>query len=109
MPTLGPETVIYVQPPANPVVAVIPPGRPGVIVVPQPGPPGPPGSGTGVVYTQGTPASTWTINTALGRKPYSVMIMDTNGNEIGSDVSFPSNSQIVVTFATPQAGSVAYT
>ncbi len=109
MPTLGPDTVIYVQPPASPVVTTIPPGTPGVFVVPQPGPPGPPGSGTGVVYTQSTPAAQWTINTSLGRKPYSVMVTDSSGNEIIADVTLPSTSQIVVTFATPQTGSVSYT
>ena len=129
MPTLGPDTTVTVSPPVSPVVqttaptpgevVVIPSASPavqttaptsvGVVVVPQPGPPGPPGSGTGVIYTQGSPAATWTVNTSLGRKPYSVNVFDAAGNEIIADVALPSASQIVVTFATPQTGSVSYT
>lgn len=111
MPTLGPETVIVVQPPAAPVVTALAPLQPAVIVVPTPGPPGPtgpPGSGS-AVYVQGTAASTWTVNTSLGRKPYSVMVNDSAGNEIYPDVTLPSTTQIVITFATPQTGSVSYT
>ena len=109
MPTLGPDTTVVVQPPQSPTVQTVVPTAAGLIVIPQPGPPGPPGSGSGVVYTQGTAAATWTITTALGRKPYSVNVFDSSGNAIIADVALPSTSQIVVTFATPQTGSVSYT
>ncbi|MFF2551807.1 hypothetical protein ACFVUS_12455 [Nocardia sp. NPDC058058] len=63
----------------------------------------------GYVYTQGSPAATWTINTGLGRNPFSVMVLDATGAEIQPDVILPSANQIVVTFAAPATGSVSYT
>ncbi len=59
---------------------------------------------TDMTYTQTTPAYTWTISHALGRKP-SVTTSDTNGDEMEGDVSFPSTSVVVITFSMPMAGT----
>lgn len=109
MPTLGPETVIVVQPPAAPVVTAVPPQQPAVFVVPTPGPQGPQGlpGGGATVYTQSIASAQWTINTGLGRNPYGLLVIVGNA-EVIADVAFPSPGQIIVTFAAPATGTVSY-
>jgi hypothetical protein len=68
------------------------------------GPQGPKGdAGAGYIYTQQSPASTWTINHLLGFKP-SVDIYDSGSQQIAADVSHPSLNQSVILFTAPTAG-----
>jgi hypothetical protein len=66
-----------------------------------------PGSGevsadAAFVYTQNSPASTWTIIHNLGYRPTVTLIV--GGEEVETDVDYPSNSMVVVMFGTPQSG-----
>jgi len=54
-------------------------------------------------HVQNLAATTWTINHPLGRKP-SVTLVDSAGTEFLADVSYPSNSQVVVLLAYPTSG-----
>jgi hypothetical protein len=68
------------------------------------GPQGPKGdAGVGYIYTQQSPASTWTINHLLGFKP-SVDIYDSGSQQISADVSHPSLNQSVILFTASTAG-----
>jgi hypothetical protein len=61
-----------------------------------------PGSFT-YLFTQATPASTWTITHNLSRYP-SVTVQDTSGVYVVSDVTYLSLSQLQVNLASPLAG-----
>lgn len=66
------------------------------------GPQGPAGSGA-FVYTQSTPATTWTINHNMGFKP-AVELLDSGSQEIDGDVTHVSVNQTVVTLTPATAG-----
>lgn len=70
--------------------------------LPQPG-----GGGAQVVYTQGVAAVTWTIAHGLGRYP-TVVILDATTDPaqviVPGSVSHTDANNLVVTFATAQAG-----
>jgi hypothetical protein len=69
------------------------------------GPPGPQGP-AGVspyVFTQESPATTWTINHNLGYKP-SVEVLDSGSQEIDCEVAHPSTNQTVVILNPASAG-----
>lgn len=55
------------------------------------------------VHTQGSAASSWTINHNLGRKP-SVTIVDSGGNVQIGEVLYNSDNQITVSFAAAFGG-----
>lgn len=59
--------------------------------------------GTAYVFTQSTPAATWTINHNLGFVP-SVELFNSGSQEIDGDVVHTSANQTVVTFTGPVAG-----
>ncbi len=69
-----------------------------------PGPTGPPGAVDDYVFTQGTPAATWTINHNLGRKPL-VSLLTVGGMEMNADILHVSVNQVQVNFAQATAGS----
>lgn len=61
---------------------------------------------TNAAFTQAVAAATWTINHSLNRRPLNIAVLDGGGIEIiGFDVSFPSVSQAVLTFASAVAGT----
>jgi hypothetical protein len=75
-----------------------------VVEVITEGPQGPKGeAGAGYIYTQQSPASTWTINHLLGFKP-SVDIYDSGSQQITAEVSHPSLNQSVILFTASTAG-----
>lgn len=57
-----------------------------------------------VVFSQSTPASTWTITHGL---PYSpgVAVYDNAGGELFADPHFPNATTVLITFAFPMTGS----
>lgn len=61
-----------------------------------------------VAYThvQGTPASTWTINHGLTFDP-NVTVIDSAGNQVEGDVSFPAAGIVSVSFRS-SAGPAAF-
>jgi hypothetical protein len=63
--------------------------------------PGPPN--TWFQYTQGTPASSWTITHSMGRYP-AVTIVDSAGSVVEGDIEFVSTSVLIITFSSPFAG-----
>lgn len=78
------------------------------IVVRFPGPPGPPGSGSGAGFTQYgfvTPATTQTIHHGLGRHPAVVQAMDLTGQPVQVGVSHIDNNTTVISTTVPFAGS----
>ena len=59
--------------------------------------------GTAYVFTQTSPALTWTINHNLGHIP-SVEVFDSGSQEVEADVSHPNTNQTVIVFSVPLAG-----
>lgn len=59
--------------------------------------------GDAYIFTQSTPATTWTINHNLGHVP-SVELFDSGSQEIDADVSHPSVNQAIIVFSVPVAG-----
>lgn len=65
------------------------------------------GGGSGsvtYVHTQSSAAAVWTITHSLGTKP-NVLVVDSSGQELLTEVNFLSNSQVTVTHALPYAGT----
>jgi hypothetical protein len=57
----------------------------------------------GYVFTQSTPATTWTINHDLGKYP-AVNIVDSANDEVIGEVKYNSTSQVVITFSASFSG-----
>ena len=73
----------------------------------SPGPQGAKGDAgdlTAYIHTQGSAATTWTINHNRGYKP-AVTIFSAGGLEIEAEVVHVSNNQVQVLFVTATAGS----
>lgn len=72
------------------------------------GPAGPAGaagsSAASHIHTQGSAATTWTINHNLGFKPH-VSLFSVGGVEFEADVTHTSDNQSVVSLAVATAGS----
>lgn len=62
---------------------------------------------SGTVHTQAATAATWTIPHSFGRRP-AVSVYLATGEEVDADV-VATPTQVVVTFASPQAGSAILT
>ena len=79
-----------------------PEGPPGPI-----GPPGPPGEGTGIdanfIHNQVALADTWVIVHDL-HKFLSVMIVDSGGTVISTDIHYDSDVQITIHFGSETSG-----
>jgi hypothetical protein len=73
-----------------------------VVTVQTPGPQGAVGAAA-YVFTQSTPAATWTINHNLGLRP-SVELLDSGSQEIEGEVSHPSLNQTIVILSLATAG-----
>lgn len=73
----------------------------------QPGERGPPGSAGGSRYThtQGSAASTWTVNHNMGVRPAAVAVLSPGGVEVEATVTHISLNQLIITFAAPYAGT----
>jgi hypothetical protein len=59
------------------------------------------------VYTQASPAATWTILHNLGFNPTVTLMVD--GEEVETDVDYPSINMVVITWGTPQVGTARLT
>ncbi len=55
------------------------------------------------VHTQSSVSATWTINHSLGGRP-SVSIVDSAGTVVIGEVTYVSDSQVVVNFSAPFSG-----
>ena len=81
-----------------------------IIQVTAPGPQGPAGafspSDIAYTHTQAVSSATWTINHNLGFNPVAV-VLDSGGTQCEGAVSYPTTSQMVITFTGAFAG-VAY-
>lgn len=55
-------------------------------------------------HIQTTPATIWTINHNLGKKP-SVTVQDENENSITGVVKYTDNDNLTITFLTNKTGS----
>ena len=63
------------------------------------------GSSTKFVHDQPTPASTWSINHALGTTDLVVEVTDATGETLGYDtLTFDDNNNLTITFADTQSG-----
>lgn len=98
---------------SRPVVVLVEPGIPGKDGIDgidgAPGATGPPGPiNSGFQHTQVSPAATWSVTHTLGRYPLSCEIT-VAGEVVFSDVNYPDAFTVVVTFATPQAGTLRLT
>ena len=56
------------------------------------------------VHTQMVASDTWTINHDMNKKP-SVTVIDSAGTYVMGDMEYPSNSQVVLRFSHPFAGT----
>lgn len=61
-----------------------------------------------LVFTQNTPAATWSIPHNLGRYPQ-VTVVDTSGRRLLPDLEYPSLTAVTVTHAEPLAGAAYLT
>lgn len=85
------------------------PGGPLVVYGVTEGPRGPMGPlNDGFEHVQATPASTWSVTHTLGRYPLSCEIVIAD-QVVFSDVEYPDQFTVVVTFAVPQAGTLRLT
>jgi hypothetical protein len=80
-----------------------------IIEVAEQGPQGPPGADTdaalaGFTHDQSSPASTWTINHNLGRKPI-ITLLTTGFVEFEGQLTHMSDNQTIANFATAIAGT----
>lgn len=102
---LRPGGRVQLVPPRTPRFVARPPGPGRTVVMPVPGLPGPrgPAGDGGITHIQSTPAATWTIDHPLGRWPAGVMVVIA-GQLVDTDIEFPSITQIVISFASPQSG-----
>lgn len=68
--------------------------------------PGPQGNPADVFYThvQAAPSAVWTINHNLGGEPTAV-VLDSAGTQCEGTFSYPSKSQMVITFTGAFAGT----
>lgn len=71
------------------------------------GPPGPTGV-SGFAYAQSSPSSNWIVTHTLGRYPLSSEIT-VAGEVVHTDITYPDVFTVVVTFASPQSGSLRLT
>ena len=64
------------------------------------------GSGTSRRYThnQVTPATVWTISHGFGMTPFSVRVLNTDGEEVGALVESIDNNTTQITFGGPFSG-----
>lgn len=81
-----------------------------IIQVTAPGPQGPAGafspSDIAYTHTQAVSSATWTINHNLGFNPVAV-VLDSGGTQCEGAISYPTTSQMVITFTGAFTG-VAY-
>lgn len=116
------RTGFLVMPATNSPLVVLPAGPSPVLIAGQvgqvatttamqigpQGPPGPQGpaaggAGSAQIFTQATPAATWTIPHGFGRRPLTA-VFDAAGNEMIADIAAGA-AAVTVTFAQPTAGS----
>ena len=64
----------------------------------------PTGAQLPLTFTQTTASSTWIINHGLGHLP--AVTITVGGEIVSANVDYPSISEVVITFADPQVGSV---
>jgi hypothetical protein len=99
------DEIIIVEP-IIPVINVI--NETPTITVASPGPQGPSGifnsSNIFYVHTQAIAASTWTINHNLNGQP-TVVVLDSAGTQCEGTFSYPSTSQMVITFTSAFSGT----
>lgn len=67
----------------------------------------PPTQTIGHLFTQGSPADTWTVNHNLGRKPV-VQLLSTGGAEMLGEILHTSDNQFIVYFDSALAGFASY-
>jgi hypothetical protein len=60
----------------------------------------------GLILSFGAASTTWLGTHNLNQTPVDVTLMDTGGNQIGGDVSYPSPNQVQAHFVIPIAGSM---
>lgn len=85
-----------------------PPGSAQAVALAQitPGPAGQ--SGAGYTHTQGSAATTWTVNHNLGVRP-AVDISNAGGQKVNAEVLHLSLNQAVISFVIPTAGTARLT
>jgi hypothetical protein len=103
-----PEHVLTVsttglQGPSGPQGASGPPGTAG-----PPGEQGPPGVGNQATYAFASPSAVWLASHNISTLP-SIIAVDTNGDVIQGDVSYPTNTQVRIEWAFPMAGVLTLT
>jgi phage baseplate assembly protein V len=64
-----------------------------------------PASGVAYAYAQTEPSQTWTVSHNLGFNP-AVTALDSDGNQIEGDVSYPDANTVALNFSQPVSGSV---
>lgn len=94
--------IVVAGPPA--IVEIVGVGAVEVVEVSIPGPQGALCTGASYVHTQGSPATTWTINHNLGFRP-AVAVLSVGSMEVEAEVTHTSVNQVVIGFVTATAGS----
>lgn len=74
------------------------------VVISSPGPQGPGGVEIFYVHTQAVASAVWTINHNLNGNPTAV-VLDSAGTQCEGTFSYPSNSQMIITFSSAFTGT----
>jgi hypothetical protein len=76
------------------------------VTVTSVGPQGPSGSAAAIFYvhTQAVSSAVWTINHNLNGQPTAV-VLDSAGTQCEGTFSYPSSSQMIITFTAPFTGT----
>lgn len=61
------------------------------------------GAAARYIHTQAIASSTWTVNHGLGTNP-NIVIVDSSNTHLFGDVTYVSNSQVILSFSVPFSG-----
>lgn len=97
----GKEQSYELLAPSSTVPGVHVPLEPQAPITPPPSTPSP-STGAPYIHRQNTPAASWPITHNLNKMP--VVLLLVGGKLVYSDVEYPSNTQVTVTFPSPTSG-----
>jgi hypothetical protein len=110
---IGPPQIIEVLSETGAVIETLVVSPPTVIETVEAGPQGPPGpqGAVGVpqsyLHTESSPASSWTVNHNLGFRP-TCTVFSVGSVEVEAEVTHISNTQSIIFFVQPTAGTARF-
>jgi hypothetical protein len=62
------------------------------------------GGGSGFSFYQATPILVWTFTHPFSYRPAGIKVIDLTGGEVIGEITYPSITQVQITFLLPTAG-----